>query len=276
MALWANGNPAETASAPAPSGSFALHYERAVQSVPTPGFDDEPGAAGITGLQFPAEAPDPQQDRGRRPAAPAELRYTRAPAHPHGGRWISMAAATAVLIIAAAIAILALGHREPAGSRSPSAGQPAAQSRPATSPATATPVAGNSVVDVAPAAATAPHVSAAVSFLTRYFTAINSHDYGAYQRLFSASVRGQLSAAAFSSGYGSTQDSRAVLHSIKVPGRGRLVVLVTFSSHQRSAVSATHSACTTWTIALYLVRQGHNYVIESPPGGYQASSRSCA
>jgi hypothetical protein len=183
-----------------------------------------------------------------------------------------------VLVIAAAAAILALGHRGPAGPR-PQAGHTgptAGTSSPAASHPAAAPSAGNSVLAVAKSAAAAPHAAAVVSFLTRYFSAINAHNYDAYRRLFSASLRGGLSASAFSAGYGSTRDSGAVLHSISVVGPGRLTALVTFTSHQQAADSATHSSCTAWRIELYLLRQGHRYVLESPPGRYRAFASSCS
>jgi len=198
------------------------------------------------------------------------------PDGPRDGRFIALAVAAVVVIIAAAAALLVLGHyRAPASNRAAGAAHSVRPTGRAGSPLLA-PGLGNSTVAVLQGAATQPHVTAVVSFLTRYFTAINSHDYQAYQRLFSSSVRSQLSAAAFGSGYGSTTDSRAVLRNISAVGLGRLAVLISFTSHQQPAGSVTDSSCTTWSIVLYLARQGHKYVLQSPPSNYQASATSCS
>ena len=115
-----------------------------------------------------------------------------------------------------------------------------------------------------------------MSFLSRYFTAINSHDYDAYQRLFSVPGRDELSVANFNSGYATSRDSRAVLHSVSVVGPGQLAVLVTFTSHQQPAASPTHTSCTAWSISLYLIRREHRYLMQSPPGNYGAFASSCS
>jgi hypothetical protein len=131
-------------------------------------------------------------------------------------------------------------------------------------------------VTVSQAAAGSPRAVSAVLFLTRYFSAINAHDYAAYQRLFGASLRGGLSAQAFTAGYGSTRDSGIVLRGVTVTGSGQIAAMVTFTSHQQASSSPTHSACTTWYIALYLVKHDHHYLLRPPPPGYQASAAACA
>ena len=129
---------------------------------------------------------------------------------------------------------------------------------------------------VAPSAADAPHEAAVVAFLNRYFRAINTHSYSAYQRLFSPALRSGLSAAAFSSGYGTTRDSAATLHSISVTTAGELEATVTFTSHQQAVDSPTNSTCTAWTISLYLSRSRGRYVLQTPPTDYQPTFRSCS
>ena len=187
-----------------------------------------------------------------------------------------MAATTTVLIIAAAVAYLLVGHRGTAA-RSPQAGSRSAAVTPSGPAATSAPASAVSgLVTVAPGAADAPHAAAVVAFLNRYFRAINSHSYSAYQRLFSPSLRSGLSAAAFSSGYGTTRDSAATLHSISVTTAGELDAMVTFTSHQQAADSPTNSTCTAWTISLYLSRSRGRYVLQTPPAGYQPSFRSCS
>ncbi len=187
-----------------------------------------------------------------------------------------MAAATTVLIIAAAVAYVLVGHRAPAAppARAGSAGAAAKPSgRAATSAPTST-VSG--LLTIAPGAATGPHEAAVVAFLNRYFHAINSHSYLAYQKLFSPSLRSGLSATTFSAGYGTTRDSAATLHSISVTTAGQLEAAVTFTSHQQAANSPTNSTCTAWTISLYLSKDGGRYVLQTPPAGYQPVSRSCS
>jgi hypothetical protein len=203
------------------------------------------------------------------------------------GRWISLVAAASVVLVAAVAAALVAdrhpvsrpltrgaltghhpaGGRDSAPARQPAGHHPAGSHNPAT---------GSHLITVAPAAADTPEAGPVAAILTRYFAAINGHDFRAYQRLFGRAVRGELSAAAFGSGYGSTRDSGAVLRSIRMAGPGELAATVTFTSHQQPATSATNSACTRWRITLYLVRQGAGYVLTSPPAAYRAAATSCS
>jgi hypothetical protein len=194
----------------------------------------------------------------------------------HNGRWIAMAATTAVLLIAAAVAVVLVRHHGTAG-HTPRAAAASTTARPSSS-ATAgvSQPTVNGLVTVVPSAATAPHEAAVVAVLNRYFRAINSHAYGAYEKLFSPALRSGLSAAAFSSGFGTTTDSAETLHSIAVIGAGQVDAVVTFTSHQQAADSPTQSSCTAWRISLYLVKERHRYLLEAPPQGYQASYRSCS
>jgi hypothetical protein len=195
---------------------------------------------------------------------------------PRSGRWITMAAATTVLVVAAAVAYVLVGHRGTAGHTPPgrSAGTAVKPSSSAATGAPASTVSG--LVTIAPAAATGPHEAAVVAFLNRYFHAINSHSYTAYQKLFSPSLRSGLSATTFSTGYGTTRDSAATLRSISVTTAGELEAAVSFTSHQQAANSPTNSTCTAWTISLYLSKSGGRYVLQTPPAGYQPVSRSCS
>ena len=196
------------------------------------------------------------------------------PRSPVRGRWVAFAATAVVVIIAAAgAAILLAHHSKPNRQTASSQKSRIAQSAPKPS-ASPTKVSGG-LITVTPGAAAAPHAAAVEAFLTRYFRAINNHDYAAYRRLFEKSLRGGLSQSAFTSGYGSSQDSQATLHGITVPAAGQLDAAVSFTSHQEPTASATNTSCTVWSISLYLTRQGHTYVIESPPAGYQATSSAC-
>lgn len=212
----------------------------------------------------------------------ARAAYGRPAGSPRSGRRIALTAAAVVLVIAAAAATLALAHHR-SGSGSPPAGAgPSSAIRASTSAPAAAPSAtpgtslasGNSVV-VAAGAAGSPHASAVVSFLARYFAAINAHDYQAYRRLFGAAIRGGLSQAAFTAGYGTTNDSAAKLRGIGVIGPAELDAVVTFTSHQLPGQSPSHSSCTAWRISLYLVREGNGYLLHAPPSGYRASFRAC-
>jgi hypothetical protein len=189
---------------------------------------------------------------------------------PQQGRWIAFAAAAVVLIIAAGSVAILLAHHSPPA-RHPAVGRPSAgKTVPAPQP-TSSPL-----VTALPAAASAPQAHAVEVFLAAYFTAINEHDFAAYQSLFSPGQRGGLSPAAFARGYGSSQDSRATLRSIAVPAAGKLVATISFVSHQQAADSATHSSCTSWTISLFLIKQADTYVIHTPPTGYGATATACS
>lgn len=217
---------------------------------------------------------------GTRPRA-AELgaRLTASARQRREGRWLVAAATLIVLIIAAGTVLLELGRHVPAGS--PQARPADRASSPTGHPTTpaasaAVPPSPGPQITVTPAAASSPHETAVLSFLTSYFAAIDSHDFTAYQQLFSAPLRTTLSASAFSAGYGSTSDSAITLTSIGVAGSGGLVAQVTFVSHQQPAVSPTNSACTSWSVSLYLLEQGGSYLLEQPPPGYQASYTACS
>ena len=186
-------------------------------------------------------------------------------------RWLVAASALIVLIIAAGAALLQLGH---AGhTSSPPARAAARRSAPAASPAA--PPAPGPQVSMAALAASSPYETDVLSFLGSYFTAINNHDFSAYQDLFSPELRADLSAASFSAGYSTTTDSAITVTSIGVIGSGELVAQVTFVSHQQPGASPTNSACTMWNVSLYLLQQGGSYQLQQPPAGYQASYRAC-
>jgi hypothetical protein len=115
-----------------------------------------------------------------------------------------------------------------------------------------------------------------LSFLVSYFTAINDHDFTAYQQLFDPELRAAESETAFSTGYGTTTDSAITVTSIGVIGTGELVAEVTFVSHQQPAASPTGSACTGWTVSLYLLQHDGSYELQQPSAGYQASYTACS
>jgi len=65
------------------------------------------------------------------------------------------------------------------------------------------------------------------------------------------------------------------LTSLTPAGSGGFAATVAFTSHQDPADSPDNSSCTNWGITLYLVPQGGNYLIGTPPSGYTASYRAC-
>lgn len=187
-------------------------------------------------------------------------------------RWLVASAMLIVLIIAAGTALLEIGHPGPATSAR--AGRAAATSAPPASPAVSPSPPGLQVSVATPAAAS-PHEAVVLSFLTSYFTAINNHDFAAYQGLFSVPLQADLSPSSFSAGYGTTTDSAIRLTDIAVIGSGELVAQVSFISHQQPTASPTDSACTSWTVSLYLLQQDGSYLLQQPPPGYQASYSAC-
>lgn len=188
-------------------------------------------------------------------------------------RWIVAAAALMVLIVAGAAVVLTLAQP---GSASPA---PPVQTPHASAPASPVPSApAGTAVAVAPTAVGAPHRAAVVSFLTAYFTAINNHDYAAYQQLFNPALRSDLTETGFGIGYGTTTDSSIMLHGITVMATGELVAKVTFTSQQQPQTSPTNSPCTAWNVSLYLLPQRGSYQLQQPPAGsgYQATFSACA
>lgn len=191
------------------------------------------------------------------------------------GRWLIASATLIVLIIAAGAAWAALAHLGPAGHASQPPVRPTVRtSAPAASPAA--PLAQGPQVSVAPLAASSPYETTVLSLLVSYFTAINDHDFTAYQQLFDPELRAAESATVFSAGYGTTTDSAITLTSIGVIGTGELVAEVTFVSHQQPVASPTDSACTAWTVSLYLLQHNGSYELQQPPPGYQVSYTACA
>jgi hypothetical protein len=189
-----------------------------------------------------------------------------------------MAASTALLFIAAgivaAIVVLVIGHHGTAG-HSPQAGRGSATAGPSGAARASGPQATVSgVVTIEPGAATAPHEAAVVTFLNRYFRAINRHAFSAYELLFTPALRGGLSAGTFNSSYGTTRDSAETLRSIDVVGGRQVDALVTFTSHRRAG--GAPPSCAAWTISLHLVRRGHGYLLETLPDGHHAVLPSCS
>jgi hypothetical protein len=213
-------------------------------------------------------------------------------------RVIIAAVAVAAVLAAGSGAVFWATHRHPAklsaaqthatASTSVSPGTSAGSSQPAQSPApsptptptpgvtaTATPGVTGGLVAVAPGVAQDPDASRVESFLNSYFTAINMHSFRNYRKLLNAKMQQQESAQSFRSGYGSTTDSAATLAAISHLGSGSVSAAVTFTSHQLPAASPSGTACTNWSIVLYLHQQSGSYVLGPAPSSYHAEYQSC-
>jgi hypothetical protein len=153
-------------------------------------------------------------------------------------------------------------------SASPSASPtPSRTASPATSPAAG--------VTVSPAAAANPAEPGVATVVNQYFTAINGHDYSAYNSLLEPQEQAADTRSSFDTGYGSTKDSNEKLTSIAATGSGGEAATLSFTSHQNAADSATQSTCTSWTITLYLEPSGSSYLIGPTPPGYHAQYAAC-
>jgi hypothetical protein len=268
--------PGPFATGQAPPGPFADMRTAAAESpavsYPAADYPAEPAWAN-RGQPGAAAPPGPGSYRfDIDPAGPMPIPAGDAPRRTAGrGRWISIAAAAVMLIVCAVSAVFLLSHHKPAtpagATRTGSPKTPAATAAP--SPTV------SKQITVEPAAASGPDAPAVVAFLARYFSAINHHDFAAYRRLFSVSLRGGLSSVAFGTGYGSTRDSQATLHSVTSAASGEITAVVTFTSHQQPAASPNHAACTAWSISLFLHQEGGSLVLVSPPAGYQGTFHGC-
>jgi len=244
--------------------------------VPAPA-EDKPASAPADEEWLTAPAEDdrlagPVAAGARSPAANLTARLATSTAQRREGHWLVVSAMLIVLIIAAGTVLLEVGR--PSAASPPPARAADSGGRPAPSPDVLPSPAGLPM-SVESAAASSPHEAAVLAFLTSYFTAINNHDFAAYQRLFSPSLRADLSATTFNAGYGTTTDAAITLTDIAVIGSGELDAQVTFVSYQQPAASPTNSDCTSWSVSLYLLQQGGSDLLQQPPAGYQASYTAC-
>jgi hypothetical protein len=131
------------------------------------------------------------------------------------------------------------------------------------------------LVTVGAAAQQDPAASSVVTFLNKYFTAINSHHFHAYKALHLAQQQVGLTRASFNSGYQGTIDSAIRLVSISAAVNGDTQAAVKFTSHQTPNVANNEESCTKWSISLFLAQGGSGYLIDQAPPGYHAASRPC-
>lgn len=203
-----------------------------------------------------------------------------------GGRKKTIIAGAAVIaVVAAGGAVLGLEtHRHHASlsgaaQRSSSGPQPHGSAAPPSHGPTAPPSSStrpqNPLVRVGPGVPRDLAAIQVVGLLISYFTAINSHDYAAYQALLDPQMRQQMTGRRFASGYRTTTDSGPTLTGIATAPDGRTAANVRFTSHQKPSDSPDRSSCTNWSITLFLERSGGGYLIGPAAAGYQASHQPC-
>jgi hypothetical protein len=150
-----------------------------------------------------------------------------------------------------------------------------ASASPTSSPTASPKVSPSPEVSVAASVTANPAEPRVAAFLDKYFTAINTHDYGAYSSLLDSQEQSVNTRSSFAAGYGSTTDSAEKLTAIAGAGAGGEDATVSFTSHQSPAESPTKTSCTSWTITLYLQANGGSYLIGPAPAGYHASYQAC-
>jgi hypothetical protein len=242
-----------------------------------------PGLAFCTGcgLRFPATA--------RAAGSAAD--------HPRPGQrrpLALIATAAAVVIVAVGVGVFFLVHRGPqhvnivaqTGLSSPT--RPALQTVQSSAPApptTSSAIAAPSLtpgpstvgsVTISADAAQNPAAAAVATFVSQYFSAINSHNYQAYYVLLAPQLQQGMTASSFSNGYSSTADSDETLVAISQAANGDTAAMLTFTSHQNASQSEGDTGtCTDWNITLFLEPNGTSYLDDQSPSSYHAHYKSC-
>ena len=163
----------------------------------------------------------------------------------------------------------------------PQTAQDSASVPPTTSPAAVAPSpapAPSTVgsVTVSAGAAQNAAATAVATFVSQYFSAINSHDFEAYDSLLTPQQQKGETAETFSQGFGSSADSNEILVAITPAANGDTAATLTFTSHQNAsqAVGGT-GTCTDWNITLFLEQNSTGYLIDQSPSTYHSQYRSC-
>jgi hypothetical protein len=163
----------------------------------------------------------------------------------------------------------------------PQTAQDSASAPPTTSSADATPspTPGPSTVGsvtVSAGAAQNPAATAIATFVSQYFSAINSHNFQAYYALLTPQQQQGQTADTFSQGFGSTADSSEILVAITPAANGDTAATLTFTSHQNAAQAVGGTGtCTDWNITLFLESNGTGYLIDQSPSTYHSQYKSC-
>jgi hypothetical protein len=290
-----------------------LDPAESAETRPAPWWEDDPywsdpdtvndwfagGEAETSVMPLLVDDPDEDGD-GDQASRGGRLYYPSAdPRHASAGRRAQIISATlaAVALLAGAVtAWSAFGHHQRMGARLSSSSQTTGTSRAATPsprpassghPRTATPSAappssppaaspgGGFTVLIAPGLSQNPAARPVDGLLITYFTAINTHNFRQYASTFLPSVRHQLSAPSFASGYKTTRDSNASLVGIGLSAGHRLAATVTFTSTQKPMPSLGVTGCTYWAITLFLGKHGNGYLIGASPSGYHPFHHAC-
>jgi hypothetical protein len=289
-----SGDPFGSLRDSAPSDPFGYLYAQPGARTASSRADVPPAAAlAPDGLALYGWGPDGWGPDGWGPAEPFKPGEPLTPGR-RRGRWRPVALAAAVVLAAAAsgfAALHVLGHQQASAAgidaaadgeqhasvaaKGPPPGSGTTSSATASTPG-APPATGTALVGIAAGAVSEPHAQPVTEFLTRYFSAVNRHNYLAYRILLTPGIGARLTPRAFRSGYGTTADSAVTLRAVSViAAAGRLAATITFTSRQDPADSPAHSACTAWSIVLYLVPHRAGYLIGKPPPSYHAAFRGC-
>lgn len=298
--------PAEQTGLDTAAGPSPAEQTRLDTPVEQTRWDGPAEAAGSSPFASPAQSasvqPAPQQ-----PVFPQPVPVRSGPAYPpppvlpgrrSGGR------GTAILIVVVILVALGAGGGAYALTRSQGGAAPQSQGNPTVTAqaSTGTPAvqaSASPTVETSTSPAASPAVSVTPSptrtgtvrvaagvagdpaeprveaYLNRYFGAINSRNYNAYNSLLDAQEQQGNSQSTFESGYATTKDSNEVLTGIEHTGGGTLTANVSFTSRQNPADSVDGSTCNNWQISLYLVPQGNSYVMTAAPGDYHAAYSDC-
>jgi hypothetical protein len=131
-------------------------------------------------------------------------------------------------------------------------------------------------VTISAGAAQNPAATAIATFVSQYFSAINNHDFQAYDSLLTPQVQQGQTAETFSNGFGSSADSNEILVAINPAANGETAATLTFTSHQNAAqAQGGTGTCTDWHITLFLEPNGTGYLIGDQPSTYHAKYNSC-
>ena len=212
------------------------------------------------------------------PAPPAARPAPRPPGRP--GRWVI--GVTVLVVAALAGGAITWQLTRPAARLADAAnGQPATSTAtPVTSPPVSTTPPASSTspagitVTIGPGARSQPGAAQVATFMAGYFDAINRRDYQSYLAKFDEQARPDYTRPKFLAEFSTTTDTAPGLTALR-PAAGGLLATVTFTSHQSPAKSYTHTACTAWTLRVYLEAGGTSYLIGlPPPGSPQTTARA--
>ncbi|MCU1371012.1 MAG: putative Peptidase and chymotrypsin/Hap, partial [Ilumatobacteraceae bacterium] len=114
-------------------------------------------------------------------------------------------------------------------------------------------------------AASGGDVQTSIDTLSRYFAALNAHDFPTAHGLLSAAKQAKLPLEKMASGADTSHDTDIVVESIG-PEAGGVVAIVTFTSTQSAEDSRTGDECTRWRVRYELVPYGLTWLIDDSTG----------